>query len=721
MQKYKTTQFLLITASVMVLSSCLPEDETILLERERTNLEAQLDLYAQTFQTYASRSLNALVSSAVWAAQTLPEGAIDLSTPAFGSLSMGNAESYMQSAHCKINGDSYHITWFDAKDDNGELSLKGLGSAQSMRASSKAREYIPVENFAVADGTTMKFVDGIEQSLTGPCAALNIPNGSAIAAYKIDTPTKMAMAQEKTILRASNCPAGEQGAITEKINAVFKNDGLVLVDRSQYSSESEAILNHSSGWDPVSNDCVSMVAGLNRDIDNKTSNAINAEHLEGIDGVIKLALLDNLQNMNCRQLNDVMSSEDREKLYETCEDAGDLNITDGMGIQEKTLLRKEEEVIIAECPTPPLNNGTLTINTSSPLYAGLHPSLNGRSGVQSGEVSGETRLQKITRFYEISVDYGDRQEKKETQQVTMKGTDIQCSGTDTLTFTCAQLYPQNAATGTGPTFSRNKSLNSWKDADKLIPGEYSHDTWALNSQLSCSLTEVSNSGGCGTAIQQRTGTVTAVGQDIQWDAWTVTGHNAACYSGGGGDDPYGFDVDGDGIPDFHSYGAARDYVESVGGNVKAGGDIVQVDMEVIGPDGPSSGGGGGGGSSGGSSGGGGGKVLCTYFHHKGWIDDAIYRADSEYARLHVSENTKNGYHRWAVPMVKWLQEKERPIAEKFIFIWVNAWAHQMAYDMGVIEKRSYIGTFLKSFGEPLCNFIGRFSKETNYMELWKGI
>ena len=536
MQKYKTTQFLLITASVMVLSSCLPEDETILLERERTNLEAQLDLYAQTFQTYASRSLNALVSSAVWAAQTLPEGAIDLSTPAFGSLSMGNAESYMQSAHCKINGDSYHITWFDAKDDNGELSLKGLGSAQSMRASSKAREYIPVENFAVADGTTMKFVDGIEQSLTGPCAALNIPNGSAIAAYKIDTPTKMAMAQEKTILRASNCPAGEQGAITEKINAVFKNDGLVLVDRSQYSSESEAILNHSSGWDPVSNDCVSMVAGLNRDIDNKTSNAINAEHLEGIDGVIKLALLDNLQNMNCRQLNDVMSSEDREKLYETCEDAGDLNITDGMGIQEKTLLRKEEEVIIAECPTPPLNNGTLTINTSSPLYAGLHPSLNGRSGVQSGEVSGETRLQKITRFYEISVDYGDRQEKKETQQVTMKGTDIQCSGTDTLTFTCAQLYPQNAATGTGPTFSRNKSLNSWKDADKLIPGEYSHDTWALNSQLSCSLTEVSNSGGCGTAIQQRTGTVTAVDQDIQWGEWRVIGQNDPCAasSGGGG-------------------------------------------------------------------------------------------------------------------------------------------------------------------------------------------
>jgi hypothetical protein len=123
---------------------------------------------------------------------------------------------------------------------------------------------------------------------------------------------------------------------------------------------------------------------------------------------------------------------------------------------------------------------------------------------------------------------------------------------------------------------------------------------------------------------------------------------------------------------------------------------------------------------GGGGGGGGSKVLCTYFYNKGWMAESIYAADVAYADAHVSEDMKNGYHKWAVPLVQWLQEKERPVIEKLLFIGVNGWAHQMAYEMGISDKRSVIGTVIKVVGEPLCTLIGKFVGQSDYKSLWTG-
>jgi len=223
---------------------------------------------------------------------------------------------------------------------------------------------------------------------------------------------------------------------------------------------------------------------------------------------------------------------------------------------------------------------------------------------------------------------------------------MNCDAPQSITFTCAQLYPAYTSapysmTGSGITYTRRINYSGWADATALTPNDPTISSWTRSGPPNCTVT------------QTRAQTCSA--------------------NGTGGD------------------GGAAD--------------------GTAGPSGAMSGNDGGGG--------GGSKVLCTYFYKKGLLPHDIYTADSEYARLYISEKTKNGYHKWAVPMVQWLQEKDHPIAEKLIFFWVNSWAHQMAYDMNVIQKRSYVGTAMKIIGEPICNLIGNFVDKTNYQSLWK--
>ena len=59
--------------SALVLASCMPDDEGSDKRAGMAHDEAQVAQYAQSFQQYSSRSMNAVVNSDVWTAQTLPK------------------------------------------------------------------------------------------------------------------------------------------------------------------------------------------------------------------------------------------------------------------------------------------------------------------------------------------------------------------------------------------------------------------------------------------------------------------------------------------------------------------------------------------------------------------------------------------------------------------------------------------------------------------------
>lgn len=121
----------------------------------------------------------------------------------------------------------------------------------------------------------------------------------------------------------------------------------------------------------------------------------------------------------------------------------------------------------------------------------------------------------------------------------------------------------------------------------------------------------------------------------------------------------------------------------------------------------------------GSDGGGGGSVLCTYFFSKGMLSEHIYYADLAYGKERVAENTLNGYHSWAVPMVRYLRAHPDSIAEKVAYFFVQNWTQEMAYVMGASDRHSVIGKIMRVIGEPICGIIGKFSGAQNWQSLYR--
>jgi hypothetical protein len=219
------SSMLLIGASVLTLSACLPEEEVADNNRDAEFAQAQIALFSQTFQNYSNQSLNAFVNSDVWQMQVANiEGEIDLTNAIYGSLNLGNAEDIIQSAYCEVGADSYHLTWFETADTDGNVFLKGLGKAQSGQTALKIKGLIPEDSFAVMRANQLKKADGTLLSLGGVCSTLDIPEGSAVATIRIDAPINVAEAQEKMITRAQSCANGENGAIQERVNATYLSD-----------------------------------------------------------------------------------------------------------------------------------------------------------------------------------------------------------------------------------------------------------------------------------------------------------------------------------------------------------------------------------------------------------------------------------------------------------------------------------------------------------------
>jgi hypothetical protein len=98
-----------------------------------------------------------------------------------------------------------------------------------------------------------------------------------------------------------------------------------------------------------------------------------------------------------------------------------------------------------------------------------------------------------------------------------------------------------------------------------------------------------------------------------------------------------------------------------------------------------------------------GKVICTELYEQGLMTKEVFEADQRFGSLQDAE-TMAGYHIWAKPIVKLMKQSK-------LITWVvhkiaTPWAKQMAFEMGVIDRPSLIGTVMMTVGLPVCRFIG---------------
>lgn len=412
--------------SAFVLSSCLPQDEALLSSRDIRNIEAQIQLYARSFQQFQNKSLSQLINSAAWGAQAVPEGVLP-------ELDMGNAGMVLASAYCTdLSGDGYHLTWFDAADESGHVSLKGLGNDQIGQANTKIKSLIPDAQFGVFNGAEITMAQGGVLSLSPGCT-INIPTNSAVAAVHLPIPNDITAMDQVAVMRTRACDGTDvEGMIVDTATVGMIGDTTsqtYIYNGGEYDTEAQVIAAISDAdWTEMSNNCViampsTVLAAANAQVD-----MINVAALTGgmgVGGNVINEIERNLSGISClqvgrgvRDVDDVdgdgnteeyIINEDDNLEYETCVEAVELDITDQSLIQE---LDSFETVLpdSLNCPAGTANyagQGAITMDGTS-FFSGVNPTLNGMTGtITTTDVDGALNIEKTIKTFIVSVDHGD--------------------------------------------------------------------------------------------------------------------------------------------------------------------------------------------------------------------------------------------------------------------------------------------------------------------------
>ena len=112
----------------------------------------------------------------------------------------------------------------------------------------------------------------------------------------------------------------------------------------------------------------------------------------------------------------------------------------------------------------------------------------------------------------------------------------------------------------------------------------------------------------------------------------------------------------------------------------------------------------------------GGRVICNELMRQGIMSRRQVVLDYKFTRDYLSPMHVNGYHIWAVWMVKQMRKG------KFVNFWKHVAGHranEIAYIYGERDKPDYLGKIYRKILEPMCLVIGSFCNKTNWSTLYK--
>ena len=112
----------------------------------------------------------------------------------------------------------------------------------------------------------------------------------------------------------------------------------------------------------------------------------------------------------------------------------------------------------------------------------------------------------------------------------------------------------------------------------------------------------------------------------------------------------------------------------------------------------------------------GGRVICNELMRQGFLTRKEVVLDYKFTRDHLTPTHVNGYHVWAVWMVKQMRKG------KFVKFWKHVAGHranEIAYIYGERDKPDYLGKIYRKILEPICWVIGSFCKVTDWSVLYK--
>ena len=112
----------------------------------------------------------------------------------------------------------------------------------------------------------------------------------------------------------------------------------------------------------------------------------------------------------------------------------------------------------------------------------------------------------------------------------------------------------------------------------------------------------------------------------------------------------------------------------------------------------------------------GGRVICNELCRQGVMTRKQVVLDYKFTRDYLTPQHVNGYHVWAVWMVRQMRKG------KFVKFWKHVAGHranEIAYIYGERDKPDYLGKVYRKILEPTCWAVGYFCKKTDWSTLYK--
>ena len=112
----------------------------------------------------------------------------------------------------------------------------------------------------------------------------------------------------------------------------------------------------------------------------------------------------------------------------------------------------------------------------------------------------------------------------------------------------------------------------------------------------------------------------------------------------------------------------------------------------------------------------GGRVICNELMRQGLLTRKEVVLDYKFTRDYLTPTHVNGYHIWAVWMVKQMRQG------RFINFWKHVAGHranEIAYIYGETDKPDYLGKVYRKILEPTCWVLGKFCDRTDWSVLYK--
>jgi len=99
------------------------------------------------------------------------------------------------------------------------------------------------------------------------------------------------------------------------------------------------------------------------------------------------------------------------------------------------------------------------------------------------------------------------------------------------------------------------------------------------------------------------------------------------------------------------------------------------------------------------------KIICNELYNQGFLPQHIWDADERYGEMmwNIDRRLVIGYGIWARGVVEFM--RKNPKYTKYIYLLVKPWTEYMAYEVGTLKKKNWIGNVIHFFGKHYSYFV----------------